>query len=418
MSTKHAVPMGRFVFIALLFALASRPQAQATLTASPDGLSLTEALAQAQPGDRIVVRPGIYREPTLVVDKPVVLDGEPGAVLDGEGERGLLRIEADSVTVRGLTFRDTGLSFVEDRAALQVEEVGGCTIEGNRFEETFFGIYLAQVRDCTVSDNILIGANERESRSGNAIHLWYCRRVTVVRNEVSRHRDGIYFEFVEDSVVEDNLSEANQRYGLHFMFSDRCRYAHNTFRANGAGVAVMYTEHVEMVENVFEDNWGPAAFGLLLKDIDDAAIVGNRFIRNTVGLFVESTDRVEVSDNQFIGNGWAVKVFASAQANRFSGNDFVANTFDVGTNSRHQTSTFEGNYWDAYRGYDFDRDGVGDVPFRPVRLFSLIIEDHEPALLLLRSLFVDLLDLAERVAPSLTPETFADASPAMRRLSR
>ena len=59
MSTKHAVPMGRFVFIALLFALASRPQAQATLTASPDGLSLTEALAQAQPGDRIVVRPSL-----------------------------------------------------------------------------------------------------------------------------------------------------------------------------------------------------------------------------------------------------------------------------------------------------------------------------------------------------------------------
>ena len=410
--------MRRFLLAALCLALPGMLRAQTTLTASPDGRSLTEALQQAESGDRIVVQPGVYREPALVVDKSVVLEGEPGAVLDGEGEREILRIAADSVTVRGLTFRNTGVTFVEDRAALHVEAVGGCTIEANRFEDTFFGIYLAEVEGCTVIDNVLVGADERESRSGNGIHLWYSRDITVARNEVRRHRDGIYFEFVEDSVVEDNLSEANQRYGLHFMFSDRCRYLRNTFRANGAGVAVMYTEHVEMRANVFEDNWGPAAFGLLLKEIDDAEIVDNRFLRNTVGLFAESTDRVEIANNDFVGNGWAVRVLASASANRFTGNNFIGNSFDVGTNSRRSSSTFTGNYWDHYRGYDLDRDGTGDVPFRPVRLFALIVEDHEPALLLLRSLFVDLLDLAERIAPSITPETFADASPAMRRIAR
>ena len=405
-------------WLALLLTLAGPAAAQTTRTASPDGLSLTEALRQAGPGDRIVVRPGVYREPTLVVDKPVVLDGEPGAVLDGEGARELLRITADGVTVRGLTFRNTGVTFVEDRAALHAENVGGCTVQGNRFEAAFFGIYLAQVDGCIITDNVLIGADERESRSGNGIHLWYSRHVTVARNVIRRHRDGIYFEFVEDSVVEGNESAENQRYGLHFMFSDRCRYLRNTFRANGAGVAVMYTEHVEMRANVFVDNWGPAAFGLLLKEIDDAEIVGNRFVRNTVGLFAESTDRVRIADNDFTGNGWAVKVLASASANRFTGNNFVGNAFDVSTNSRRSSSTFAGNYWDGYRGYDLDRDGTGDVPFRPVRLFALVVENHEPALLLLRSLFVDLLDLAERVAPSLTPETFADASPAMRRIPR
>ncbi|MDX1420315.1 MAG: nitrous oxide reductase family maturation protein NosD [Rubricoccaceae bacterium] len=407
-----------FVVLMLLLALPGTPWAQATHTAAPDGPSLTEVLRRAAPGDRIVVRAGVYREPTLVVDKPVVLDGEPGAVLDGEGERVILRLAADRVTVRGLTFRDTGVTFVEDRAALHVEEVGGCTITGNRFEDTFFGIYLADVDGCTVTDNVLVGAGERESRSGNGIHLWYSTGVTVARNEVRRHRDGIYFEFVEDSVVEGNLSEANRRYGLHFMFSDRCRYLANTFRANGAGVAVMYSEHVAMNRNTFADNWGPAAFGLLLKEIDDAEIVGNRFLRNTVGLFAESTDRVRIADNDFVSNGWAIRVLASASGNRFTGNNFVGNSFDVGTNSRRSSSTFSGNYWDGYRGYDLDRDGTGDVPFRPVRLFALIVENHEPALLLLRSLFVDLLDLAERVAPSLTPDTFADAQPAMRLIPR
>ncbi|MDX1488496.1 MAG: nitrous oxide reductase family maturation protein NosD, partial [Acidiferrobacterales bacterium] len=270
---------------------------------------------------------------------------------------------------------------------------------------------------CTITDNTFRGLEVKESRAGNGIHLWYSRYITVRRNEIVGHRDGIYFEFVEDSIVEENLSEGNMRYGLHFMFSDRCRYAHNTFRGNGAGVAVMYTKHVEMTNNVFEDNWGPAAFGLLLKDITDSKIASNAFVENTVGIYAEGSNRVEIKENRFVRNGWAVKIMADAYENLFTRNNFVGNSFDVGTNSRQSFSTFEGNYWDAYEGYDLDRDGVGDVPFRPVRLFSLIVERHEPALLLMRSLFVQLLDLAERVAPTLTPETLVDAYPLMRPLS-
>ena len=393
-------------------------RAQAVLMVDPAGPvpTLTEALERARPGDRLLVAAGVYREPTLVVDKPVEIVAQGEAVLDGEGERALLRITADGVTVRGLTFRNVPTSFVEDFAAVLVDGASGCTISENRFEDTFFGVYLAEASDCAVTGNAFRGPDVREARAGNAIHLWYSRNVTVRGNEIVGHRDGIYFEFVEDSVVEGNVSAGNKRYGLHFMFSDRCRYAENVFRGNDAGVAVMYTQHVEMVGNRFEDNWGPAAFGLLMKDLTDSRIVGNTFERNTVGLYAEGSNRVEVAENAFVRNGWAVKVMADAYDNRFVRNNFVANSFDVGTNSRQSFSLFAGNYWDGYEGYDLDRDGVGDVPFRPVRLFSLLVEKHEPALLLMRSLFVQLLDVAERVAPALTPETLVDEAPLMRPL--
>ena len=404
------------LLLALLLPAAS---AQEALTVDPAGplRTLTEALERAAPGARVTVRAGVYREPTLLVTKPVEIVGEPGAVLDGEGARAIMKVTADSVSVRGLTFRHTGNSFVEDRAALRVEEASGCTVAGNRFEDTFFGIYLAQAAHCTVEGNTLLGPDVGESRAGNGIHLWYSRWVTVRGNHVERQRDGVYFEFVEDSVVEDNVSVGNLRYGLHFMFSDRCRYTDNLFRANGAGVAVMYTKHVEMTGNRFEDNWGPAAFGLLLKEITDSEITGNAFVKNTVGLYAEGSNRIRIAENTFTRNGWAIKVMADAMQNTFTRNNFVGNSFDVATNSRQSYSSFEGNYWDAYEGYDLDRDGVGDVPFRPVRLFTLLVERHEPALILMRSLFVQLLDLAERVAPVLTPETLVDVRPAMRPLS-
>ena len=84
------------------------------------------------------------------------------------------------------------------------------------------------------------------------------------------------------------------------------------------------------------------------------------------------------------------------------------------TNSAASPSEFSENYWDHYAGYDLDRDGRGDVPFHPVRLFSLLVQQNPPALILLRSPFVDLLDAAERALPVLTPEALADRRPLMR----
>jgi nitrous oxidase accessory protein len=374
---------------------------------------IADAVAQASPHDTIVVEPGVYSEPTIVLDRPLTLLGLPGAILDGEGERGLITVLADSVTVQGLTFRNTGITFTDDRAAVTVDQARFCRIVGNRIEDAFFGIYLANAGDCLVAENLLFASGERETRSGNGIHLWYSARVSIRDNRIEGHRDGIYFEFVEDSRVEGNVSRENLRYGLHFMFSDRCDYLNNTFVRNGAGVAVMYTESVVMEGNDFDENRGGASFGLLLKEITDSRIEGNRFRRNSVGLHAEGASRVEVRGNDFVSNGWAIQVLANSGESVFAGNNFVANSFDVSTNSRRAYSTFEGNYWDRYRGYDRDRDGVGDVPFRPVRLFSLIVEQNEPALVLQRSFLVDLLDLAEQVLPVLTPENLQDQTPSL-----
>ena len=407
------------VTVALLASGIAPLAAQRTIVVSPAGpvRTISEAVRLAPPGGRIVIRSGTYREPTIIVDRPVVIEGEGSPVLDGEGKRQIMGISADDVTVRGLHFVHVGSSYVEDRAAIKVAGARRCVISGNRFDDAFFGIYLAEVSDCLVERNELHAIEGGEAGSGNGIHLWSSHDVTVADNRITGHRDGIYLEFTHDSDIRGNVSEQNLRYGLHFMYSNNCHYRNNIFRDNGSGVAVMYTKHVEMTGNRFERNWGGAAYGLLLKEITDSRLEGNVFERNTTGLLADGANRLQVDHNQFIGNGWAVKLEASTMDGRFTRNDFIANTFDVVTNSRQISSTFSGNYWDSYKGYDLDRDGVGDVPHWPVRLFSLLAARAEPALMLLRSAFVELLDAAERVVPVLTPDTVNDPRPAMRRIT-
>jgi len=131
----------------------------------------------------------------------------------------------------------------------------------------------------------------------------------------------------------------------------------------------MYTNRMEMTGNRFEGNWGGAAYGLLLKEISDGKLHGNVFYRNTTGLLADGANRLQADRNNFINNGWAVKLEASTQDGRFTRNNYIGNTFDVSSNSNEHTTTFAGNYWDSYEGYDLNHDGYGDVPFRPVRLW-------------------------------------------------
>ncbi|WP_088342076.1 nitrous oxide reductase family maturation protein NosD [Robiginitalea sediminis] len=393
-------------------ALASTP-GQIEVCANCPVTEVGDALKQARPFDTVVVRQGVYREYDLVIDKPLVLMGDAGAVIDGERKGEILRVVSDSVSVLGLSLRNVGKSYTADYAALRVVKSKYFHLEGLLMEQLFFGIYLEKSSHGVVCDNIISGDAEEEFNSGNGIQLWYCRDIQVSGNRVSRVRDGIYLEFSDRIRIANNISSDNVRYGLHFMFSNNDSYTDNIFEANGAGVAVMFSKEIEMKRNTFRRNWGTASFGLLLKEINDAVISQNRFEANTVGISIEGSNRIAYLGNTFQGNGWALKVRGACYTNTFSNNNFLHNSFDISYNSKVNDNLFEKNYWSTYSGYDLDRDGFGDVPHRPVKLFSYIVNRTPETIVLLRSLFMDLIDYSERVSPVFTPDNLMDPSPLM-----
>jgi nitrous oxidase accessory protein len=375
--------------------------------------TIESGLEAAQAGDTVLVLAGAYNEHGLLVDKPLTLLGRDHPIIDAQDRGEIITVTHSGTTIAGFVLRNVGTSFVEDRAAIRLKNLEGVRVEGNRIEMAFFGIYVEHSRDVAIRKNVLVGPATSEVMTGNGIHLWYCREAVIEDNEIHGHRDGIYFEFVEQSRIARNVSTHNIRYGLHFMFSHEDTYIDNLFAENGAGVAVMYTQHVTMINNTFEHNWGASSYGLLLKDIRDSEIRHNRFLRNTVGLYAEGSNRIVVEENEFTGNGYAVRIMANSMENAFRRNNFVGNSFDVVTNSRQSFNTFDFNYWSEYDGYDLDRNGLGDVPHHPVRLFSLLVEKSPPSIVLLSSLFVTLVDTAERVMPVFTPETLVDGNPLM-----
>lgn len=379
--------------------------------------TIKKAIALAQPFDTIYIEKGIYKEGNIVITKSVRLLGNSGTVLDGESKFEILTLSGNNFIVKGITFRNSGYSSMNDFASIKIIDASDFIIENNTIDNAHFAIHISNSNNFTVRKNVIIGTPGEEQSTGNGIHLWKCSHAVIINNHVAGHRDGIYFEFVTHSLVQNNFSEKNIRYGLHFMFSNDDEYISNTFHNNGAGVAVMFSHHIIMEKNKFQENRGASSYGILLKEISDGWVRNNTFSENTVGIFMEGTNRIEIKSNRFAGNGYAVKIQASCSDNLVENNNFLANTFDVATNGSLVLNSFTKNYWDKYDGYDLNRDGTGDIPYHPVSMYAMIIENNPIAVMFLRSFMVTLLDKTEKIVPSITPVNLRDDLPVMKQLA-
>lgn len=411
--------MGRFyIAIALVFIatfLSEKTLANIIIAeAGNSGKTIANAIQSAQNGDTVLIKSGIYKEQSLKLKKSITLLGENLPVIDGENKYENLTVEHDSVIIKGIKFINSGSSNFNDIAALTIQNSKHLLIEDCQFENNFFGILSMNCGYITYNNNKLSSGGIKGKPLANGIHCWKSNHLTITNNTIKGHRDGIYLEFTTQSKFENNRSIKNSRYGMHFMFSHDNFYQHNEFIANGAGVAVMYSKRVEMRYNLFADSWGSAAYGVLLKEINDSKIIGNEFRGNTISIFADGANRIEIYNNLFLKGGWALKVNASCADMQVNGNNFIGNTFDIATNGGLKMKSMNANYWDKYEGYDLNKDKVGDVPFHPLSLFSVIAEKNPPAMLLYRSFMVSLLDKSERVLPSITPDNIVDNHPQMR----
>lgn len=376
--------------------------------------TLRQGIKAAKDGDTVFLNKGIYKEGNILVDKGIYLIGIDAPVLDGDHKNEILTLTGKNILIKGIYFANPGYSSMNDYAALKIIDATNIIIENNIITNASFAIHIANSTRSVIRNNTIRGTNKSEHLSGNGIHLWKCGNMIIENNSILGHRDGIYFEFVTESLIRGNRSEKNIRYGLHFMFSPDNSYLNNIFRNNGAGVAVMYSKKVKMFGNLFDQNWGASAYGILLKDITDSYIQQNTFIRNTVAIHMEGSSRIDIQKNHFKDNGWAIKVQASCDDNNFHHNNFNGNSFDVGTNGTMVLNKFYNNYWDKYDGYDINKDGIGDVPYHPVSLYSMIVEQNPYTLMLMRSFIITLLDKAEKAIPSITPENLVDRTPRMK----
>jgi nitrous oxidase accessory protein len=401
-----------------LFGLAAPAGARDVRVAAREG-ALAMALAQAGAGDTLTLAPGTHHG-VWPVRVPITLRGESGAVLDGGGRGSVLVIAAAGTVVQDLEIRGSGRRVLTVDSGLRVIAASDVTLMRVRFRDVLYGVSVERSDRLRVESCDLEGRVPPldESGEGNGIHLWYCHDATLENNRSTHFTDGVYLSFADDSRVRGNHLHHNGRYGLHTMYCQRTRLLENVFDHNVAGIAIMFSNGLEVERNLMIHNRGPRTYGLLLRDCSGGSFRDNRLVDNTVGIFMDNSNRNRIEKNLLQDDGWGVILFSSCAGNQFALNDFVNDDYPLALDMRRTSNRFDdgrrGNYWSGSAPYDLDGDGVSDVPYSPVSAFAFVSKQYPDLALLAKSPAVAALAVAERVFPSLRPSEAVDSFPAVR----
>ncbi len=374
---------------------------------------LEAALARAQPGDTLRLAPGVHPGP-LTIRRAIRLVGQPGAVIDGGGDGTVLTLAADGIEVSHLTIRGGGTDLSRDDAVVLLREARGVTVERCHVEAQAFGIYLRGGGGHHILHNEVRGNPVLPPvRRGNGIHLWHTEENELRDNRLISVRDGIYLSFAHRNLIRGN-SGTGLRYGIHYMYSERNTLEGNRFRACTGGIALMFSMNDRIADNEASDN---RDFGILCQQLEHSVLAHNRSAHNGRGFFLENSADNRFVDNRVEDNGVGVFLTAGSEGNVFTGNDFDGNLVQV-FQDRYAPNAWSdggrGNAWSDYTGFDWNGDGVGDVPYRLQTAVSALLARRPSARWFAASPALELLGWWEARLSSADPGAI-DSAPLVRR---
>lgn len=382
-----------------------------TAVAQTTTAELAAQIAAAEVGDILTINSGVY-EGSLTIDKPLTIIGRDWPVIDGQGSGTIIKITAPNVTLKGFVIRNSGASLDQENSGIAVE-APAAVIEGNRLQDTLFGVYLREAPNSTIRGNEIHSKEVDVPRRGDAIRVWYSNDVLIEDNLVTKGRDVVLW-YSERLTVRRNTVR-NGRYGLHFMYCDDATIEHNLLYQNSVGAFMMYSRRIYLSHNTIASNRGPSGFGVGLKDMDDAIIRNNLFLDNRIGAHLDGSPREVDSIGRFEGNVFGyndigINLLPSVRHNEFTRNSFIENEEQVaiaggGAMADNAWSVAgAGNYWSDYAGYDADQNGLGDVVYRSDRLFENLMAETPALRIFLYSPATNAVDFAAEAFPLVRPQ--------------
>jgi len=367
-----------------------------------------QALVDAAPAGS-VLRPaaGTYAGPVRVA-KPLTIDGGGQVVIDAGGKGTVFTLEANGAVLRGLALRGSGGSHDTDDSCLDVRGDRN-TVEYLEISDCLFGIDLKQSNANLVSHNRIQSKPVPLGVRGDALRLWYSRDNRIEYNEISDSRDLVAW-YSHGNVISHNVSRRS-RYSMHFMFATYNLVEYNRFYDNAVGVYLMYTEGVQVKNNLISHATGATGMGIGLKETSDALIEGNEFIYCAIGAHSDLSPfqpdtKIEFKNNRFAYNGIGIRFTSELGGNVATGNIFEGNLAHVVQSSGASAglNQWRGNYWDDYQGFDRNGDGVGDAPYELYAFADRIWMEIPQARFFKDSPGLELLDFLERLAPFSSPD--------------
>ncbi len=331
---------------------------------------LQEAIDSAEPGSKLELPPGEYSG-NIVIDKPLIIDGiDKSAVIVGDGNGTVVKIRSSYVTLKNLTIVGSGSEHQNIDAGISIKDAEHVTVDNCKIDDSLFGIDMEQVSRSQITNNWIRSKPYSLGLRGDAIRLWYSNDNNISQNHVTHSRDVVVW-YSHGNVISHNFGEYS-RYSLHFMYTGRNEVLYNTYEHNSVGIFFMYSRDTVAIGNVVKNSLGTTGLGIGLKDASNFDIRNNTVIYCARGFYIDRSpyqpdQRNKIAGNRIIYNAEGMHFHSLSIANDIIGNIFkgnIENVVDDDEKLYHSLQNYwDGNYWDDYKGFDRDKDGIGDTPY-------------------------------------------------------
>ena len=384
-----------------------------TLAAQP----LQPWLDTALPGARIRLPAGIYQGPA-VISKPLTLEGDGQVVVDAGGHGTVLTIQADGVTLRGLTLRGSGNSHDQLDSGLMAEGKN-LLIENNVIEDVLFGISLHKTGDSVVRGNRIRSRAVDPADRGDGLRLWYSSHNRIENNDIAQIRDVTVTNSPHNRFSGNTIRDS--RRAFNFLFAHRSLVDRNHLDQNSTGIIALNSDGLTIRNNRILHAMDASGAGIALKETSAALVIGNEIVHCAHGIMADSPmnplNRIVFIDNYVAHNITGVYFYGAKGGHIAIGNTFRSNLWPVTIigDGDPLDDTWLGNYWDGYEGFDQDGDGFGDRPYELLAYADRIWLETPAARFFRNSPVLELLDFLERLAPFSAPALILrDSAPRMK----
>lgn len=418
------------VATALFFMLLCTSLSATVISISSD-MDLQHSLNSADAGDTIILRKGRYSG-NYIINKPIILKGLDGAVIDGQGDGNTLYIDAPDVTISSLKIVNWGNNLTLMNAGVFVSKKSTNThLSSLALHGKGFGIWVDGASKVLIENNKIQGSSELRSQDrGNGIHLFNVSGARVINNEVWSTRDGIYIDTSNGNRLTGNYLH-DLRYGIHYMYSYHNIVSNNHTRRTRTGYALMQSKYLTVTNNTSEED---VNYGILMNFITHSTIADNevhslRNERNTMirhgktaykpegkAMFIYNSLFNQIYGNKLTHSDIGIHLTAGSEDNSFTRNLFINNTTQVkyvANRTQDWSQDGMGNYWSDYLGWDMNKDGIGDVVYEPNDSIDLLLWKYPMAKILFNSPSVILLHWVQSQFPVLKSPGVIDSHPLM-----
>lgn len=374
---------------------------------------LQKAIDDAPEGAKITLASGKYHG-NIVINKALTIDGvDKNAKIIGDGTSSVITINSSNVVIKNLTIENSGFSVDKVDSGIQAKQVNHITIQNNEIRDSLFGINLEQVNRSKITDNFITSKDLELGIRGDAIRLWSSHDNQLFGNTIYKSRDFVLW-YSNGNTIENNYGSYN-RYSLHFMHAGRNMVRNNLFEYNSVGIFFMYSSGVVAIGNTVRGSLGSFGVGIGMKDSSGFTLIENNLIYNPRGLYIDQSPyhpgTVNIFErNNILYNSSGIQFQVSRERSVFNENIIKGNIEPIVSDTPRNNlliNEWSGNYWDLYEGFDRNRDGYGDIPYK-YYVYADQLWQHNPNVkFFYGSVVMDLLNFLAKFIPFSEPELLA-----------